>query len=230
MSSWGHTNNIRHQAALLGLIAVVVCCLGVSTSTSAAAPSPGNPKAAAVVRAKVLRAMPWARRLFVRCPGANRDPSEDGYIQINCEFRALHGSLVVHGESFVRMKNGRWYEASPFVTEKAPKDWRDCVERDLSRPSRGHIPRRLRAHGIGCSLARVLAIDVRHYAISRVLLPAQITVRFYVLGTIGFVLHTFHCHRRVKVLQGVENPFGRERATCRAPFGDRFAYTFDQHS
>lgn len=169
MSNPGRTTGTRPRAALLGLIAVVVCCLGVSTST--AAPSPGNPEAAAVVRAKVLRVMPWARQLFVRCPGDNRDPSEDGYIQIGCEFRALHGSLVVHGESFVRMKNGRWYEASPFVTEKAPKDWRDCVECDLSRPSRGHFARRLEAHGIGCSLARVLAIDVRHYAISRVLLP-----------------------------------------------------------
>jgi hypothetical protein len=215
-------------AVFFGLLSVGICCFGVSTS--AGAPSPGNNEAAAVVRAKVQRAMPWARQLFVRCPTANRDPSEDGYIQITCEFRALHGSLVVHGDSAVRMKNGRWYEPGPYVTEQAPRGWRDCSARDLSRPSRGHFSRRLSARGIGCSLARILATDVRHYAISRVLLPPRITVQFYLSGTVGFVLHTFRCRRQVRVLQGAVNPFGRERATCRAPFGDRFVYSFDQNS
>ncbi len=188
------------------------------------------------VRWHIERHYPKARSTFVNCPGNNRILLANGEYGILCEFRfVVHGD-VVKGISGVSPEGSGWaqatWQAVGFHAEQAaPKRWRACEPPGYT----GSEPVRLLVYGTLCPEARHIAGDIASRALlsGNLRIPHHFDEGEYQANTLGFVTGRFHCAGRVRVIEPVrpvENPYGRETASCRTRFGDRLTYVFNQGS
>jgi hypothetical protein len=218
---------VRARLKFFGLTLLTAVSLASLTATSTWAA--GTPTDAGT--AEVTARLPSASQLFVNCPAANTIPQTDGSTVIGCEFRVRLGRKVDWGVLLTKLVGTDWQVIYFLADKPALAKAHRCSTAHLGRgPSQ--TPRRLRAHGVNCTDARILARQSAALVFQNNLrLPGQFTKTFYPdQYSVGFVTQTYSCTGHVRIRQGNPNPYGHETARCSTKFGDGFTYTFDQGS
>jgi hypothetical protein len=219
------TAGLRSAAVLTVLVAVL------AAAALAGAQTLGYGPAVRPLISKLRHSYPSASSLFANCPGNNTLPLPSGGEGHVCEFRVVNHRGVFKGSALMFRHGRQWSpKGRLFAIGPTPRSWRRCGLHKLAHSSQNADL--LAVHGVACGEGRYLAYMIGYRALNsgNLRIPHRFTEGETGTNTVGFVVGRFHCHGRVRVRQGHENPYGHETAHCRTRFGDRLVYVFDQGS
>jgi hypothetical protein len=213
---------MRRVAVLLAIAAVAI------PVTSAVADQ--NQPAADAVSAAVQARLQTTSPVFANCPTQNTLPQPDGSTAQNCELRVVVGTNVITGVAVAKAAGASYQVTDLFLSAPVPNDWQKCSRRAGGGRNNGQTPRLVKVHGLACGAIKLLAGDIRQLPLQGNLrLPPQFPVTGHGTNTIGFVIASYSCTGKTRVVQGF-NPFGVLTARCFNGFGDGFVYKFTQSS
>jgi hypothetical protein len=191
----------------------------------------GYGPAVRALMSKLRRTYPEASAKFANCPGNNTLPLKGGGEGQVCEFRVVTHRGIFKGSALMVRHEKHWSpKGRLFTLGPIHPSRRRCSAHGIAHGSQNADL--LVVRGVTCGEAHYLAYMIGYRALNsgNLRIPHRFTEGETGTNTLGFVVGRFHCHGRVRVKQGFENPYGHETARCRTRFGDRFVYVFDQGS